>query len=65
MDGFKLPIELITTPMSKCTIEERDELLKKNEELRKEIDYIKKTTEIKMYLNDLVQLRKDLEKDFK
>jgi DNA gyrase/topoisomerase IV subunit A len=65
MDGFKLPMELITTPMSKCTIEERDELLKKNEELRKEIEYIKKTTETKMYLNDLAQLRKDIEKDFK
>lgn len=65
MDGFKLPMELITTSMSKCTIEERDELLKKNEELKKEIEYIKKTTETKMYLNDLAQLKKDIEKDFK
>lgn len=65
MDGYKLPMELITTPMSKCTIEERDELLKQNEEMKKELEYIKKTTEKQMYLNDLSDLRKNLEKDFK
>lgn len=65
MDSFKLPIELISTPMSKVTIEERDELLKQNEELHKELEYIKKTTEKQMYINDLDNLRKQLEKDFK
>ena len=65
MDGYKLPMELITTPMSKVTIEERDELLKQNEALKKELEYIKKTTEKQMYLNDLNNLRKELEKDFK
>ena len=65
MDGFKLPIELISTPMSKCTVEERDELLKKNEELRKEIEYIKNTTERQMYINDLDDLKKNIEKEFK
>jgi len=65
MDGFKLPIELINTSMSKCTIEERDELLKQNETMKKELEYIKNTTEKKMYINDLNELRKNLEKDFK
>lgn len=65
MDSHKLPMELISTPMSKVTIEERDELLKQNKEMKSELEYIKKTTEKQMYLNDLTSLRKDLEKDFK
>ena len=65
MDGYKLPMELISTPMSKVTIEERDELLKQNEEMKKELEYIKNTSEKQMYLNDLNNLRKELEKDFK
>lgn len=65
MDGYKLPIELISTPMSKVTIEERDELLKQNEAMKKELEYIKNTTEKQMYLNDLNNLRKEIEKDFK
>jgi len=65
MDSFKLPIELLSTPMSRMTVEERDELLKQNEEIRKELEYIKKTTEKQMYINDLDALKKDLEKDFK
>ena len=65
MDRYKLPIDLIGTPMSKVTIEERDELLKQNEEMKKELEYIKKTTEKQMYINDLTNLRKELEKDFK
>ena len=65
MDGYKLPMELISTPMSRCTIEERDELLKQNEEMKKELEYIKNTTEKQMYLNDLNNLKKEIEKDFK
>lgn len=65
MDGFKLPMELITTPMSKCTIEERDELLKQNEAMKKELEYIKNTSEKQMYLNDLNELKKILEKEIK
>ena len=65
MDEYKLPMPLISTPMSKCTIEERDELLKQNEEIKKELDYIRNTTEKQMYLNDLADLKKELEKDFK
>ncbi len=65
MDGYKLPMELISTPMSKVTIEERDELLKQNESMKKELEYIKNTTEKQMYLNDLNNLKKEIEKDFK
>lgn len=65
MDGYKLPMTLISTPMSKCIIEERDELLKQNEEIKKELDYIRNTTEKQMYLNNLNTLRKELEKDFR
>jgi DNA topoisomerase-2 len=66
MDNFKLPMSLVSTvPFSKCTIEERDELLKQNEEIKKELDYIKATTEKQMYINDLNNLKKELEKDFK
>lgn len=65
MDGYKLPMELINTAMSKVTIEERDELIKQNEEIKKELEYIRNTTEKQMYINDLNNLRKELEKDFK
>jgi len=65
MDSYKLPMELISTPMSKVTIEERDELLKQNETMKKDLEYIKNTSEKQMYLNDLNNLRKELEKDFK
>ena len=51
--------------MSKCTIEERDELLRQNEEIKKELEYICNTSEKQMYLNDLNNLRKEIEKDFK
>ena len=50
--------------MSKCTIEERDELLRQNEEIKKELDYIKNTSETQMYINDLEKLRKELFVDF-
>ena len=65
MDGYELPFELIRTSMSKVTIEERDELLKENEAIKKELEYIKKTTIKQMYINDLNDLRKEIEKDFK
>jgi DNA topoisomerase-2 len=65
MDSYKLPLELISTPMSKVTIEERDELLKQNQEMKAELEYIRNTTEKQMYLNDLNNLRKEIEKDFK
>lgn len=65
MDSYALPFTLISTPMSKVTIEERDELLKQNEEIKKQLEYIKNTTEKQMYINDLQSLRKELMSDFK
>lgn len=65
MDIYKLPMTLISTPMSKCTIEERDELLRQNKEIEEELAYIKKTTTKQMYINDLDKLYSELQKDFK
>ena len=56
---------LIGTPMSKCTIEERDELLKENELIKQQLEYIKNTTERQMYINDLNELRKEIVKEIK
>lgn len=64
MKSYKLPIDLINTAMSKCTQEERDELLKQNKELREQLKYIQATTTTQMYLNDLKELRKTLDKEF-
>lgn len=64
MDGYNLPFTLISTPMSKVTIEERDGLMKQNEEIKKELEYIKKTPEKQMYINDLNNLKKELKSDF-
>ena len=65
MKVFKLPMNLISTPMSKCTIEERNELLKENESIKKQLEYIKNTTEVQMYVNDLNDLKNELSKEFK
>lgn len=64
MDSYKLPMSLISTPMSKCTIEERDELIKQNNAIKEELEYLQKTTIKQMYINDLNELYKKLEKDF-
>lgn len=65
MEANKLPMNLISTPMSKVTIEERDELLKQNEEIKAQLDYIKNTTEKQMYINDLNTLKKEFVSEFK
>lgn len=66
MREYRLPYSLVpSTPMSKVTIEERDALIRENEEIKKELEYIKNTSEKQMYLNDLELLRKEIEKDFK
>lgn len=64
MDIYKLPFALISTPMSKVTIEERNELLKQNEEIKKQLEYIKNTSEKQMYIDDLIHLKQSLLKDF-
>jgi hypothetical protein len=64
MKSHKLPESLIGTPISKLTKEEYEALLKENEDIRREIEYITKTTIEEMYLKDLKDLRKDLIIDF-
>lgn len=64
MKTHNLPEHLISTPISKLTKEEYEALLKENEEIKREIEYINKTTIEEMYLNDLKNLRKEFVADF-
>lgn len=64
MDSYKLPITLLSVPMSRVTAEERDALLKENEDIKKELEYIKATTIEQMYINDLNDLKKQYIKIF-
>ena len=61
---YDLPDTLLSTPMSKLTKEEYDELLKQNEEIKKELQYVIDTTTRDMYINDLTSLNKTLKEDF-
>ena len=64
MDEYKLPYTLLAVQISKLTQEEKEEILKRNNEIKQELEYIKNTTIEQMYLNDLKNLRKELLKDF-
>ena len=64
MKSHKLPESLISTPISKLTKEEYEALLKENEEIKREIEYIKNTTIEQMYLKTLKELRKEIAPDF-
>ena len=61
---YNLKDSLLSIPISKLTKEEYEALLKENESIKKELDYIKNTTIEDMYLKDLKDLRKVLEPDF-
>lgn len=61
---YNLPDHLINVPISKLTKEEYEALLKENEDIKQELAYIKGTTIEDMYIKDLTELRKRLEKDF-
>lgn len=61
---YDLPESMLSVPISKLTKEEYEALLKENESIRKELEYIKNTTIEEMYLKDLKDLRKALEDDF-
>lgn len=61
---YNLPDSVLTIQISKLTEEEKKELLKKNKEIEKELKYIKKTTIKDMYINDLNELKKELENEF-
>lgn len=61
---YSLPDTMLNVPISKLTKEEYEALLKENESIKKELEYIKNTTIEDMYLKDLKDLRKILEPDF-
>lgn len=61
---YNLKDSLLSVPISKLTKEEYEALLKENESIKKELEYIKNTTIEEMYLKDLKELRKTLENDF-
>lgn len=61
---YDLKDNMLIVPISKLTKEEYEALLKENESIKKELDYIKNTTIEEMYLKDLKELRKELENDF-
>jgi len=61
---YKLPETMLSIAISKLTKEEYEALLKENEDIKKELEYIKNTTIEEMYLKDLKDLRKALETDF-
>lgn len=64
MKSHKLSESLIGTPISKLTKEEYEALLKENEDIKREIEYITKTTIEEMYINDLKKLRKEFADEF-
>lgn len=64
MKSYNLPDHLIGTPISKLTKEEYEALLKENEDIRREIEYITNTTIEEMYINDLKKLRKEFITEF-
>ena len=64
MKSHNLPENLISTPISKLTKEEYEALLKENEDIKREIEYITNTTIEEMYLNDLKNLRKEFVSEF-
>ena len=61
---YNLPDSVLSIEISKLTDEDKEELLKKNEQIKKELEYIIQTEIKDMYLNDLKKLKKELEKDF-
>lgn len=64
-DKYNLNSNLLSTPMSQLTEEEKQKLLKQNEEIKSDLDYIKNTTVEDMYLNDLNNLKSTIKKEFK
>lgn len=64
LNKYELPESLLSVSISKLTKEEYEALLKENEDIKQEIAYIKNTTIQDMYLKDLAELKKKIEKDF-
>ena len=64
MKKFSLSADVLQTEISKLTDEEKEALRKKNEELQKELEYIKETTTLDMFLKDLKDIKKKIKDDF-
>ena len=65
MAAYRLDYRLVqTTPLSRCTKEEQELLLKENKGLKEQLAYIRKTPTKKMYLTELEALRKRLAEAF-
>jgi DNA topoisomerase-2 len=65
LETYELPEKLINTSLSKLTKEEYDSLQNECIEIKQKIEYITNTTTVDMYINDLTELKTELEKDFK
>ena len=65
LETYELPEKLINTSLSKLTKEEYNSLQNECTEIKQKIEYITNTTTVDMYINDLIQLKTELEKDFK
>ena len=61
---FDLSDEVLSTEISKLTDEEKEALLKKNEDIKKELEYIRQTEIKDMFINDLKDIKKKIKADF-
>ena len=61
---FGLSADVLQTEISKLTDEEKEALRKKNEELQKELEYVRNTTTLDMFLKDLKDIKKKIKDDF-
>lgn len=64
LDKFELPHSVLQLAISKLTKEERDEIVRKSQEIKSEIKYIKQTPIKDMYIYDLINLHNKLETEF-
>ena len=56
--------DVLSIEISKLTDEEKAALLKKNEEIKNELEYIRNTDIKDMFINDLKDIRKKIKDDF-
>lgn len=64
LDAYELPHSVLQLPISRLTNEEREEIIRKSEDIKSEIKYIKSTTTADMYLYDLINLHDKLKTEF-
>lgn len=64
IESFDLSADYIETKLSKLTKDEYNKIINKIKDLKDELEYTLATQPKEMYINDLVKMKKDLEKDF-